>query len=429
MRSFLESLTEDEASELEYRWPFWARPDQLPPPGEWTTWLCLSGRGWGKTRVATEWVRMQVESGQASRIALVGETAADVRDVMVRGDSGFLSCSPPWFRPKYIGSRRRLEWPNGAYALLFNATEPDQLRGPQFDCAAVDELAKFEYAQATWDMLQFGMRLGAHPRQIVTTTPRPIKTLLSIMRDPGTVLTTGSTFDNRENLAPTFLDTIRRRYEGTRLGRQELYADVLDDTPGALWTRAQLDRSLVTRLPPMKRVVIGVDPSISSSEDADAAGIVCAGLGSDNRYYILEDGTREQATPDQWGKAVVKMFDSQHADRVAAEKNQGGEMVGFVVATAAQALRAQGTRPSSTINVHLVSAKRSKYLRAEPVSALYEQGRVSHAAPFPSLEDEMCTYVPGNSQDSPNRLDAMVYAVTDLMTTEEYVSYSGPLPF
>lgn len=414
----LSGLDEATANELLFRWDFWGRPNQHEPAGQWFTWMILAGRGFGKTRTGAEWVRRRVcgptplAPGKASRIALVAETAADARDVMVEGDSGILSVHPRDFRPTYEPSKRRLTWPNGAVATLFNGVEPDQLRGPQFDLAWVDELAKFRYAQQAWDMLQFGLRLGDDPRQLVTTTPRPIKLLREVIADPGTVVTKGSTYDNRGNLAPQFLAKIESRYAGTRLGRQELDAEMLDDAPGALWTRASLDKHRKRendKLPEMRRIVVAIDPAAEAGgagEDGKGAetGIVVAGLGVDGRGYVLDDVSCD-LSPDGWARRAIDAFDEWQADLIIAEKNQGGAMVEAVVRSARR-----------TVPFQAVHASRGKVTRAEPIAALYEQGRVSHVGTFATLEDQMVVFTPfGIEGDTTaDRVDALVWALSQL---------------
>lgn len=398
-----------------HHWPFWARPSQIAPSGDWDGWLILAGRGFGKTRTGAEWVRSMVcgptplSKGRYSRVALVAETAADARDVMVEGESGLLAVHPKSHRPNYEPSKRRITWPNGAVATLFNATEPDQLRGPQHDLAWLDELAKWRYAQETFDMLQLGLRLGDAPKQCVTTTPRPIPLLKAMIANPRWTVTRGSTYDNSINLAPSFLSQIAKRYEGTRLGRQELTAEILDDAPGALWTRAKLDetrRKKTDKLPDMQRVVVAIDPAASAgTEDGQAeTGIVVAGVGVDGRGYVLDDVSC-RATPNAWARQAVAAYDRYSADAIVAETNQGGQMVESTI---------RSVRPAVPfIGVH---ASRGKVTRAEPVAALYEQGRVSHVGTFPQLEDQMVLFTPlGIEGDTTaDRTDALVWALTEL---------------
>jgi phage terminase large subunit-like protein len=403
---------------LLYDWKFWGRPNQIAPPGDWLTWLILAGRGFGKTRAGSEWIRAMVcgdtplARGKASRIALIGETAADCRDVMVRGESGILSVHHPDWRPVYEPSKRSITWPNGAVALLFNATEPDQLRGPQHDLAWCDELAKWRYAQETWDMLQFGLRLGDDPRQLVTTTPRPIPVLRMLLKDERTVTTKGSTYENQANLAKAFVETVIKRYEGTRLGRQELNAEVLDDIPGSLWTRDGLDRyrhDKAKKLPDMQRIVVAIDPAATSSETAKSdttaeTGIVVCGLGVDNRGYVLDDLSCRES-PNGWARRAISGYDLWKADAIVVERNQGGDMVANTIKSVRNEV--------SIIEVH---ASRGKVTRAEPVSAMYEQGRVSHVGTFATLEDQMVLFTTTGivGDTTADRVDALVWAFTEL---------------
>jgi phage terminase large subunit-like protein len=416
----LAGLSKAQLDGLMWDWRFWGRPEQFQPPGNWMTWLILAGRGFGKTRAGAEWVRSQVcgatplKGGVARWVSIVAETAGDARDVLVEGPAGLLAIHPPDHRPQYEPSKRRLTWPNGAVAMLYNATEPDQLRGPQADLAWADELAKWQYAQETWDMLQFGLRLGENPRQIVTTTPRPIPVVRQLMKDslgekPTCVVTRGSTFDNASNLAPKFLEQIERRYAGTRLGRQELNAEILDDAPDALWTRAGLDehRRKVGETPTLKRIVVAVDPAAKTNElleEGAATGICVVGIGDDNRGYVLDDGT-VRASPNGWARRAVALFDRYDADCIVGEVNQGGDMVESTI---------RSVRPS--VPYRAVHATRGKWVRAEPIAALYEQGRVSHVGTFAELEDEMVLFGPNGMADglSPDRMDALVWALTEL---------------
>lgn len=405
----LAKLTPEARATLNWKWrDWWARPNQLAPEGDWSTWLIKAGRGFGKTRSGAEWTREQWKAG-AGRIAIVAETAADARDVLVEGKSGILATSPKHERPLYEPSKRRLTWPNGAVATLYNGTEPDQLRGPEHDTAWVDELAKYAYPEDTWDNLQFGMRLGLHPRVCVTTTPRPIPIIRKIMADPGTVVTHGSTFDNAANLPARFIETIRKKYDGTRLGRQELYAEVLDDVPGALWSRDDIKPGTTED---MVRIVVAVDPSGASGDPekgGDSIGIVVAGLGADGRFYVIEDATCRMS-PSGWSRRAVERYAHHGAAVIVAERNFGGDMVLSVIKTADQ-----------NANVKLVTASRGKSVRAEPIAALYEQGRVSHAPGLEALEDQMMqmTLTGYMGDGSPDRVDALVWAITELMGEPE----------
>jgi phage terminase large subunit-like protein len=392
------------ADALDDAWFRTARPEQISPPGNWAIWLVSAGRGWGKTRTGAEWVRSQAEGCSTSRLALVAATASDARDTMIEGESGILAVCPDHFRPTYEPSKRRLTWPNGAIATAYSSEEPDRLRGPQHSAAWIDELAAFANLEATWNMLQFGMRLGKNPQQLITTTPRPLKLLKQLIGRGDCVTTRGSTYDNRQNLPPSFFSQIIRKYEGTRLGRQELDAELLEDIEGALWSSHLIE---ATRLPKdhpldLKRVVISLDPAISVGENSDSTGIVAAGIGFDGHGYILEDLTGKFA-PNEWAMRAIAAYKRHKADRIVAEANQGGQMV-------ESTLRAV----DANVPVKLVHASRGKVTRAEPISALYEQARVHHVGLFVELEDEMTSYEPGSS-NSPDRMDALVWALTELM--------------
>jgi predicted phage terminase large subunit-like protein len=384
------------------------RPSQKPPLGKWRVWLLLAGRGFGKTRAGAEYVKAQVEARKAWRIALVGPTAADARAVMVEGESGLLAISRPGNRPEYEPSKHLLTWPNGAIATTYSADEPDRLRGPQHDFAWCDELAAWRYPQA-WDMLMFGLRLGADPRAIVTTTPRPTKFIRELIADPKVVVTRGRTVENAKNLAPAFLEQIVRRYQGTRLGRQELDAEILDDVPGALWSHAIIDAARTTIAPELTRVVVAIDPAVSSEEHADETGIVVAGKDRDGHGYVLAD-LSGRYTPTEWARAAVAAYHSHAADRIVAEVNNGGEMVEATVRVV-----------DPGVPCPAVHAARGKVARAEPIAALYEQGRVHHLGAFAALEDQMCAFVHDFDRTtagySPDRVDALVWALTELLAT------------
>lgn len=391
-------------------WAAQARPEQRPPPGEWRTWLVLAGRGFGKTRTGAEWVREQVMRHGKRRVALVAPTAADARDVLVEGESGLLAvCDRYGFRPLYEPTKRRLTFPNGAIATTYSADEPDRLRGPQHDCAYMDEVGAWRRPEA-YDMLQFGLRLGDDPRQVVTTTPRPTPLLRRVLADPATAVTRGSTYDNRANLAPAFIETIIARYEGTRLGRQEIAGELLDDVEGALWTLARIDAARLradATLPAFGRVVVAIDPQAGhDAEGQSETGIVAAARDAApdkhaRRAYVLADESGNH-TPDGWARAAVAAFHRLKADRIVAEANQGGKMVEHTLRTI-----------DRSVPITLVHASRGKVARAEPVAALYEQGRVHHVGAFGRLEDQMTTYVAGGP--SPDRLDALCWAISDLM--------------
>lgn len=401
-----------ELDRLLYDWRFWARPSQIAPDGDWLTWLILAGRGFGKTRTGAEWVREQVAAG-CSRVALVAPTAADARDTLVEGESGILAISPPWDRPIYEPSKRRVTWKSGAIATLFSAEEPERLRGPQHDAAWCDELAAWKAPQETWDMLQFGLRLGVRPRQVVTTTPKPIPTLKAIMAQSGTVITRGGTRENAANLAPSFLEKIVGRFQGTRLGRQELEAEILDDVPGALWTRAMVDAAKAGKAPSeFSRVVVAIDPSGTrgAGDDGDSVGIVVAGRTMGGRAHVIADRSCK-LSPDGWGRRAVEAYQEFKADRIVAERNYGGAMVEHVIRTV-----------DRSVSYKEVVASRGKTVRAEPVAALYEQGKVTHAVgddgrALLDLEDQLCQMTSDGflGEGSPDRVDALVWALTELM--------------
>jgi phage terminase large subunit-like protein len=396
-------LSPEQQREVLYDWRLWRRPKQSTPDGNWRTWLILAGRGFGKTRTGAEFVREQVNNGTAKHIALVGATAADVRDVMIEGESGLLTVFPPHQRPQYEPSKRRVTFHNGSQASAYSADEPDRLRGPNHDLAWADELAAWRYSEA-WDQLTLGLRIGTHPRSVVTTTPRPVDVIRRLMRtDDGSVhLTRGSTYENVKNLAPAFVDEILKRYEGTTLGRQELHAEVLDDLEGALWQRSKLDELRVVKHIEMKRIVVAVDPAISNRAESAETGIIVAGIGLDNQGYVLDDLSMK-GSPAEWAQAVVLAYHKYKADRIVLEANQGGDMVRHTIATVER-----------NAPIKLVHASRGKRTRAEPVAALYEQGRVHHVGFYPQLEDQLCGWVPDYG-DSPDRLDALVWALTELM--------------
>ena len=402
--------TEEAKGALLYEWSFWSRPDQRPPPGTWNTWLLLAGRGYGKTRTGAETVRDWVETQGARRLALVARTAADARDVMVEGESGLLAISPPWNRPLYEPSKRRLTWPNGALATLFSAEKPDMLRGPQYDRAWCDELAAWKYAE-TWDQLQFGLRLGDNPQVVVTTTPRPTPLVRELVADPTTHVTRGSTYANTDNLAPRFVERLLQKYDGTRLGRQEIGGEILTDVPGALWKRGWIEARRCRfgeALPAMRRIVVAVDPAVSTNPKSNETGIVIVGLGVDELGYLLDDLSGVY-TPGEWGLKVLGAFELWKANLVVAEVNNGGALVEANIVATARALK----KPSPPYKG--VHASRGKQTRAEPVTTLYEQGRVRHAGAFPGLEDQLCTWDQNEEPESPDRLDALVWGLTELM--------------
>ncbi len=468
-----EHLTAFEA--IDFLWELLARPEQLLPEGDWDTFLIRAGRGWGKTRcgaegtiqIAEEAARL-VEAGtlavEEAKIHLVGATAADVRDVMVRGPAGILRCSPPWFPARYEPSLRRIVWPGGIEALLFSGEEPDRLRGPQCIAAWCDELAAWKYPDDAWDNLQFGLRLGPNPRAIVTSTPRPISIIKEMIRNPRTIVRGGETRDNARNLSAKAIAKLYAKYGGTRLGRQELKGEVLDDNPNALWRQADIDtkrlqlpsgwksqedsgwteddkpdfdrlmRSLLARSRAtlsilnhlgiqLQRVMIGCDPNVSNNADSDEFGMVVCGIGTcrckgepELHGFVLED-TSGLYTPGQWGALLVRLYNVWEANMVIAEINNGGVLV-------EQNLR--GTDGGAAIPYLGVHAKKGKLVRAEPVSGLAEQGKIHHVGCFGKLESELTTWDPQDpTAKSPNRLDAMVYAITHLMLGTKRTDFRG----
>ena len=411
VREILAELEAKQRAEIEYDWfGLWARDDQKPPmEASWRNWLILGGRGAGKTRAGAEWVKARA-TGQglaggpkARRIALVAPTFDEARMVMIEGDSGLLAIHDESWRPSFEPSKRQLTWPNGCVAQVFTAEEPDGLRGPQFHAAWCDELAKWKQAENAWNMLQFALRLGENPKALITTTPRPNALLKRLLADVGTVVSRSTTFDNSANLAKSFIDEVTKRYGGSRLGRQELEGQLIEDDPSAIFKRDFIENARVSVAPELQRIVVAVDPPAGFGPASNACGIVCAGLGFDGRCYVLDDYSAHGLRPAQWAKRIVALYHARKADRVVAEVNQGGAMV-------EQVLR----EVDGGLPFRAVHATRGKQARAEPVAALYEQGRVSHAGSFPELEDEMCSGI-GEGRKSPDRLDALVWAVSDLM--------------
>jgi phage terminase large subunit-like protein len=387
-------------------WRKIARPEQLPPDGSWLTWAFIAGRGCGKTRSAAEWVQEQATTHPGCRIALVGRTPADVRDVMIEGESGILAVAHD-STPIYQSTKRRLTWPNGSVAQTYSAEVPSQLRGPQHHFAWADEAAawtdapKGDVLDTAWNNLMLGLRLGTAPRCLVTTTPKPNALTRTVLGRPSTVVTRGSTYDNLANLAPSFREQVLATYEGTRIGRQELLGELLDDVEGALWTINDLDEGRVQSAPDLQRIVVAVDPSGGTGPNSDEQGIVVAGLGVDGELYVLADRSCSMS-PHGWASRAVAAYHEFAADRIVAERNFGGDMVESTI-----------LQVDKRASVKVISASRGKVQRAEPVAALYEQQRVHHVGPLPKLEDQMTTWTP-QSGTSPDRMDALVWAVTEL---------------
>ena len=406
--------------ELKHTWSFWARDEQLEPEGDWNVWFLNCGRGFGKTRSGVEWVREQVKKGH-KRIAAVAATNSDIERVMVKGESGFLNIcweGDKTYAGKHMGfpewspTKRTLSWANGARVEFYSAEEPERLRGPQFSCAWADELAAWKKAEDTWDMLQFCLRLGKHPRVCVTTTPKSTTLVRKLLKDPKTHVVTGSTFDNAANLASTYLEAVKTQYEGTRLGRQELYAEVLTENEGALWTADMIDACQIDRadLPQLERVVVAVDPAVTSNVESDLTGIVVAGIDINGQGYVLGDYTFK-GSPEQWASKAIQLYHDKGASRIVYESNQGKDLIPTLFRTIDPNIPLRGVHASS-----------AKIARAEPVSALYERGKVKHVrnpedeeASLVDLEIQMTTFEPLGRQKSPDRYDALVWALTDLM--------------
>jgi phage terminase large subunit-like protein len=413
----LGELSESQAHALLYDWRgFWARPNQLAPPGSWRYWLLQAGRGFGKTRVGAETVREW--SDKYPRIHLVAPTAADARDVMIEGESGLINCFPPNSRPVYEPSKRRVTFPNGSMAFAFSADEPERLRGPQCHAFWADELAAWRFPEA-WDNLLFGFRLGSDPRGVITTTPKPTKLVRDIVGDPNTVITRGTSYDNRANLAPAFFDAIIRKYEGSRLGRQELLAELLEDMAGAIFKRALIEAARIrldqVRWDLVVRIVVAIDPAVTNTEDSDETGIVVCALTRSSHILVLDDLSCRD-TPLGWARIAISAFHTRRADRIVGEVNNGGDLV-------ESNIRVIGPN----VPFRKVRASRGKAVRAEPLAALYEQGRVHHIGYFEKLETQMCEYVPGVTEKSPDRMDALVWAAAELLTDEEEMNIAATL--
>jgi len=406
---FFNSLTNKEVQQLEYDWDFWARPKQKIPQTDWSTWLILTGRGWGKTRTGAETVRQWVEEG-VKRLALVAETPADARDAMIEGESGILNVFPPHEKPIYESSKRRVTFHTGATAIIYSGANPDQLRGPQHEKAWCDELAAWDYPDETWSNLDMGLRLGRHPQTIVTTTPRPIKLIKQLINDDSVYVTKGTTYDNKANLSKRFFDTVRKRYEDTRLGRQELYAEILTDTPGSLWTydmfiyitdknKAQNIASTLTT------IAVAIDPAVTANSESDETGIIVVGKDDQGFGYVLDDFSCRKS-PNEWANIAIRAYHKYQADFVVAEVNQGGDMIESIL-----------NSQFNNIPYRQVRATRGKQIRAQPISMLYEQGKIIHKKPFTTLEDQLCSWAP-EDKNSPDRLDALVWGFTELMLNE-----------
>jgi phage terminase large subunit-like protein len=427
---FVADLSLAEQEQLFYEWAFWGRPDQQPPPGPWNIWYLRAGRGFGKTRTGGETTRDRVSRGLARRVGIVAPTAGDARDVMIEGESGLLSCFPPWERPKYEPSKRRITFHTGAIGIVYSAEEPDRLRGPQHDWVWGDEPASWKYGQETLDNIRFGLRLGRAPAMMLTGPPKPHKWLRDLSDENGVAVTTGALYANMANLAEPFVDVILGRFEGTRLGRQEIHAEVLDDVEGALWTMAQLhanrieefslgsawldlstwlserDRPVPLDQRRMWRTAVAVDPPGETAECGIAVGCAPTGAraGSDHAVILADESIAGR--PEEWGRAVVSAYRYWNAQAVYVESNQGGDMVRSTIHAV-----------DPTVPVKKITAQESKQSRAEPVAALYERGWVHHVGFLPQLEDQLTTWVPDVSR-SPDRLDALVHLVRELLPSK-----------
>ena len=403
-----EEMTPLECAQLFHDWAFWARPDQAPPDGDWIIWLILAGRGAGKTRAGAEAVRTWVSTYPI--VNLIGATIADARDIMVRGESGILACCRRDERPRFLAADLRLEWPNGAVSSLFSAEEPDRLRGKQHMKLWCDELAAWREPDA-FDQAMLGLRLGDKPQAVITTTPRPNKIIKTLAAGKDTIVTRGSTFDNKAHLARAFFERITARYEGRAIGRQELFAEIVEETPGALWTRALLERQRVAPEAVPKEfaeIVVAVDPPARSGSKSDECGLIVAAKAESGLFYVLADLTSQGETPGAWGARVGAAFRGFKANRVVAEINNGGDMVTEVL-----------RQSEPNLPVHGVHATRGKFLRAEPIAAAYERSLVFHVGTFSKLEDQLCSLTPDFDRRaagfSPDRADALVWALADLL--------------
>jgi phage terminase large subunit-like protein len=398
---------------LRLKWVKQSRPKQLTPDGDWSVWLILAGRGWGKTLTGAQDMAWFALNNPDSRIAIVAPTFADGRDTCIEGESGLISILSEKLIANYNRSLGELVLHNGSRFKTFSSDTPERLRGPQHHRAWCDELGSWKYSE-TWDQLLFGLRLGDNPKVIVTTTPKPIPLVKDLAKRKDVHITSGSTFENKANLAESSLEQLKQRYEGTRLGRQELYAEVLEDVEGSLWSRDLIEKSILPyneKLPDMKRIVVAVDPAVTANKNSDETGIVVCSVDFKGRYYILNDMSGKY-TPDAWAKKTVETYESYNADKVIAEVNNGGDLVERVVKT-----------QDANVSYKSVRATRGKFVRAEPIAALYEQKRVKHLERFSILEDQLCSYNPEITSQSPDRLDALVWGLTELSARSGIASW------
>lgn len=403
-----QNLTEAEAATILWDWRLWARPKQLEPEGDWLFWFIKSGRGFGKTRAAAEWIRHHIDNDTYRYFSFVGPTYGDLRRLMIEGESGILSVFPPDKTPKFNRNANSITFYNGAEANCYTAKDPERIRGSQCQAFWAEELASWPYVQEAWDQLMFAFRLPhKQPRGVITSTPRPIKLVKELVERDDCHVTSGASYENQSNLSPAYYANVIKPYEGTRLGRQEIEGEILDDVPGALWQRAVLERQRIREITiTLKRIVVAIDPSISAGEDSHECGMVVAGLGSNDQGYLLED-LSERMPSSEWGARAVAAYHRHEADCIVAEVNNGGDLV-----------ETQIKVEDKTVPVKQVRATRGKAVRAEPIARLYEQGQIWHLGAFPALEDQMCAFLPLSPDDEPNdRVDADVWAFTDLMLT------------
>lgn len=416
----LSSLTDSDAYRLKYEWGFWARPDQLPPSGEWLVWLVMAGRGFGKTRTGAEYIRSVLTENPGWHAALVGTTLAEVRSTMIEGPAGLQAVFPPeeWAQVRWNRTTCELWLPNGSHAQGYTADVADKLRGPAHHVAWADEIAKWKDAPSgilentTWSNMMLGLRQGPYPRCVATTTPKPFKLIKELLADEATHVTRGSTYDNLTNLSPTFKRQVLRQFEGTRLGRQELHAEVLEDVEGALWTRVMIEQGRVEKAPEtLVRCVVAIDPAVSVGENSAETGIVVVGRGEDGECCVLQDASGK-LSPLSWAQRAVNLYEQWHADAIVAETNNGGDLVTTNIRTV-----------SRSVPIVTVHASRGKAARAQPIASLYEQGRVHHVGMFPLLEDQLCGWCPDSGDPSPDRLDALVWGVTYLSEQRPLAEY------
>lgn len=413
--AFIKSLGGDDTARLD-AWEFIARREQLPPPGDWSVWINLAGRGAGKTRSGSEWLIEAHRAGFCQNSALVGSTVGDVRAHMLEGESGILRVAPKDFFPEHKPSLRKMIWPNGTETRFYSAEDPERLRGPNHDRAWCDELAAWQYLEETWDMLEMTLRVSENPQIYVSTTPKPRLMLRELMAAEGTVMTRGSTFDNAKNLSPKFLARIEEHYAGTRLGRQELYAEMLDEAEGALFNREMIDsaRIKLVDMPVMKNEVIAIDPAATDTEKSSETGILHCGADERNNGYVISD-LSGRYSPEAWARKALLKYHEVSANCIVAERNNGGDMVKYTIETTAKEMFRKKELPTATVPVKVVFASKGKYARAEPISAMCEQGKIHHVGNFKQLEDQLCTWEPNGKFRSPDRLDALVWGFTHLL--------------